>query len=178
MRRYLAILRGINVGGKRKLPMANLRDSVTKIGFTKVQTYIQSGNLLFTAEENDSSRLETLLEEHLLETYDYKIPVIVRTVEELKKAFAENPFALKTPIKQLHLTFLKESPKPEEVEILQTFPKAPEEFTIIDKNLFLKCTERYSDAKLTNAFIERKLKTTATTRNWKTITKLVELLEN
>lgn len=178
MQSYIAILRGINVGGNRKLPMANLRDSVAKIGFTKVQTYIQSGNLLFTAEEKDSSQLERLLEKHLLETYDYEIPVIVRTTEELKKAFAENSFALKTPIKQLHLTFLKENPNPEQVEVLHTFAKAPEEFVISDKNLFLKCTERYSAAKLTNAFIERKLKITATTRNWKTITKLVELLGN
>ena len=100
--KYVALLRGINVGGKRKLKMADLRESVLKIGFKEVSTYIQSGNLFFTAEEKNTAILEEKLAQHLLEEYTYDIPVIIRTAEEIEKVIAQNPFPEAEDFKQLH----------------------------------------------------------------------------
>ncbi len=177
MTKYIAILRGINVGGKRKILMADLKELFSEIGFADIQTYIQSGNVIFnTKRKDDNIELANKIEQSIAKNYDFKVPVIVRNVEELNEAISNNPFFEKNDIERLHLTFLKEVPETEKLDKIKTYDYSPDKFEIKDKNVFVYCSGKYSDSKLTNKFFESKLKVLATTRNWKTVLKLLELL--
>jgi len=174
--KYIALLRGINVGGKRKLKMADLRASVSKIGFTEVSTYIQSGNLFFSAEEKDSAILEELLAKHLLKEYTYEIPIIIRTAEEFENIQSKNSFLNVIDLKQLNLIFLKEQPAQEQLKAFQSLEFTSEELKFEGKHLFVHYTQGVRNSKLSNNLIEKKLNTKATTRNWKTVIKIGDLL--
>lgn len=177
MTKYIAILRGINVGGHRKIRMADLREMLQKIGFTNIQTYIQSGNVVFNTEGKEKQHaISSRIEKQILETYGFIVPVVVRTAKEIKQAVAVNPFLKEgIAIEQLYLTFLKEIPAPEGLEKIKIYDYSPDRFEIINNNVFGFCSGKYSDSKYTNTFFEKKLKVAATTRNWKTVLKLLEL---
>lgn len=175
MKKHIAILRGINVGGKRKLLMADLSKMLSQLGFENITTYIQSGNAIFETKETEISGLENKIKEAISEKFDLDVPVIIRTVEEINALAGENPYDQEN-IDQLHVTFLKKEPSGDGLEKIQTYiiPK-DDDFRILGKNVYIQCSGRYSDSKLTNKFFEDKLKVSATTRNWKTILKLLEL---
>lgn len=178
MTKYIAILRGINVGGRRKILMANLKELFSELGFTDIKTYIQSGNVIFNSKgKDDDIILGNKIEQSISKNYDFEVPVIVRTSNELNEAISKNSFLEKNKvdIERLHLTFLKEVPETSKLETIKTSDYSPDKFKIIDKNVFVYCSEKYSDSKLTNNFFESKLKVSATTRNWKTVLKLSEL---
>ncbi len=178
MNRKIGILRGINVGGKRKILMADLRSMCEKLGLKDVKTYIQSGNLIFNSDK-PNSELENDLEKAITKKYGFDVPVIVRTEKELENSINNNPFFNKdADIKQLHLTFLKEIPSKENIEKTLTFNFEPDKFKIEDKDIFILCAGKYHESKLTNNFFEKQLKIGATTRNWKTVMKLTELSKN
>ncbi|WP_423817918.1 DUF1697 domain-containing protein [Salinimicrobium sp. TIG7-5_MAKvit] len=175
MNRKIAILRGINVGGKRKILMTDLKALCEQLGLEQIETYIQSGNLLFNSQLKNS-KLEDLLEDAIQEKFEFEVPVIVRDSEELQTSIRKNPFYDKnTDINQLHLTFLKEKPSKENLEKTQSFNYDPDKFKIAEKEVFIFCEGKYHQTKLNNNFFEKKLKIGATTRNWKTILKLHEL---
>ncbi|MGB8375946.1 MAG: DUF1697 domain-containing protein [Salegentibacter sp.] len=176
----IAILRGINVGGKRKIPMAGLRDLFENLKFSEVSTYIQSGNVLFKAPEAiGDSGISEKIEQAIQKEFGFEVPVILRTAEELQQAIDRNPFFGKdiSEIDRLHLTFLKEPPPPENLEKISNFDFNPDKFAISGREVFVYCSGKYSDSKLSNKFFENKLGTGATTRNWKTVLKLKELAE-
>jgi uncharacterized protein (DUF1697 family) len=178
MNRKIGILRGINVGGKRKILMADLKSMCEKLGLKDVKTYIQSGNLIFNSDK-PNSELENNLEKAITEKYGFDVPVIVRTKKELENSINNNPFFDKdADIKQLHLTFLKEIPSKENMDKILTFNFEPDKFKIDDKDTFIFCAGKYHESKLTNNFFEKQLKIGATTRNWKTVMKLSELSKN
>ena len=175
MNRKIGILRGINVGGKRKILMADLKSMCENLGLKNVRTYIQSGNLIFNSDKPNSV-LENDLEKAIAENYGFDVPVIVRTEKELENSIKNNPFFDEnTDIKQLHMTFLKEKPSKETIENARAFNFEPDKFKIIDREVFLLCAGKYHKSKLTNNFLEKQLKVGATTRNWTTVTKLSEL---
>ena len=177
MTQYIAILRGINVGGNRKIQMADLKALFAELGFTEISTYIQSGNVLFSsAKPEDTVALGDKLEQAIADTFGFGLPVIVRTVEELQQAVATNPFFASpdADIERLHLTFLKTAPEAAQLDDINQINLSPDKFSIIGNHAFVYCSGRYSDSKLTNAFFEKKLKVPATTRNWKTVLKLVK----
>lgn len=174
MNRKIAILRGINVGGKRKILMAELRTLCESIGLENVVTYIQSGNIIFTSELQNEE-LENKIEKAITDKYGFDVPVIVRTSAALQDCVAKNPFAVEHDIEHLHLTFLKEKPTTENIEKMESIDSGADEFHIIEQDVFLFCAGKYHQSKLTNNFFEKKLKVGATTRNWKTVLKLVEL---
>lgn len=175
MNRKIAILRGINVGGKRKILMADLKTLCEKLGFKNVKTYIQSGNLIFTSDKLNSE-LEKKLEKAITDKFGFDVPVIVRSSEELQISIDKNPFFdADTDVDRLHLTFLKEKPTEENKETILTYNSEPDKFKIDGRNVFIFCTGKYHQSKLTNDFFEKKLHTGATTRNWKTVLKLNEL---
>lgn len=174
----IAILRGINVGGKRKILMADLKSMCEKLGLKNVKTYIQSGNLIFNSDRQNSE-LENDLEKAITEKFGFDVPVIVRTEKELEASINNNPFFDKdADIKQLHLTFLKEKPSKENIDKTLTYNYEPDKFKIDDKDTFIFCAGKYHKSKLTNNFFEKQLKVGATTRNWKTVLKLSELSIN
>lgn len=178
MNRKIGILRGINVGGKRKILMADLKSMCEELGLKKVTTYIQSGNLIFNSDK-PNSELENELEKAITEKYGFDVPVIVRTQKELENSINNNPFFEKdADIKQLHLTFLKKKPSKENIEKALTFNYKLDKFKIDNKNVFIFCAGKYHESKLTNNFFEKQLKVGATTRNWKTVMKLSELSKN
>ena len=179
MKKYISILRGINVGGKRKILMADLRNSLKAIGFQNVETYIQSGNMIFEAEENQNKTFAQAIQSSIFKSHGFDVPVIVRTLSELKKAQDQNPFLKgKDPgINQLHLTFLSEIPSPENLTKIKAYDYCPDQFEIVENNAFIKIPGKYHKSKLTNVFFEKKLDLQATTRNWKTVLKLIELAE-
>lgn len=155
--------------------MADLKSMCEKLGLKNVTTYIQSGNLIFNSEK-PNSELENDLEKAINENFGFDVPVIVRTEKELENSINNNPFIDKeADIKQLHLTFLKEKPNKENLEKTLTFNYEPDKFKIENKDTFIYCSGKYHESKLTNNFFEKQLKVGATTRNWKTVMKLLEL---
>ena len=174
MEKYVAILRGINVGGKRKILMQDLKQLFVSLGFEDVSTYIQSGNVIFIAETEDYFALSEKIERAILDRYGFEVPVIVRSSSELNELVNSNPFAKdpETDTKLLHLTFLKNTLAPGIDQSINAIDFLPEKFEIVSNNVFIKCAAKYSDSKLTNMFFERKLKVQATTRNWNTVLKL------
>lgn len=177
MNRRIAILRGINVGGKRKILMADLKSMFEKMKFSNVSTYIQSGNVFFDVEKGfDNRDLGQKIENAIEKEFGFEVPVIVRTPKEIDSAINQNPFNNDdTDIVHLHLTFLNEEPTTENQEKAESYNYEPDKFEIKGKDVFIYCEGKYHQSKLTNIFFEKKLKVNATTRNWKTVLKLSEL---
>ncbi|MCG8579443.1 MAG: DUF1697 domain-containing protein [Bacteroidales bacterium] len=177
MNRRIAILRGINVGGKRKILMNDLKSLCQQLGWKHVETYIQSGNVIFESDY-PGVELEMALEQAIKEHYGFDVPVIVRTSKEIKALADNNPFNGKeSDITQLHLTFLKETPSNECVKKLNAYNVHPDRIQVVEKDVYMQCLGKYHQSKLTNNFFEKNLKVGATTRNWKTVLKLKELSE-
>lgn len=171
MNNYITILRGINVGGKRIIKIDALKQLFIEIGCNNVQTYIQSGNVIYQSKKIVK---ESIIVKAIQSSFRFEVPVINLTSTELESIIARNPF-LKDKKKDpcyFHITFLSAQTLPEKIELLKS-PK--EEFYCIDKAVYLYCPNGYSKSKLTNTFIENKLGVTATTRNWKTCIKLIEM---
>jgi uncharacterized protein (DUF1697 family) len=177
MPQKIAILRGINVGGKRKLPMADLRALFEKMGFLNILTYIQSGNVLFDVEgDSDDSELSKRIEKEIKNEFGYDVPVIIRTAFDLEKVIKHNPFYNEgIDISSLHLTFLNEGPAMENIRETESYQSDPDRFALVGKEVFIYCEGKYHETKLSNTFFEKKLKVRATTRNWKTVLALYEL---
>ena len=178
MATYISILRGINVGGQKRVLMADLTKLYENIGFQSVVTYIQSGNVIFESTENISiEMLCQRIEKAIFEHYQFVVPVIVRNKTELTNIIATNPFTIQAGVdfEKLHVTFLSETPSDVALEKMKTYDYAPDQFMIIGQNVFLHCPIDYGHSKLSNSFFENKLKVRATTRNWKTVNKLLEL---
>ena len=179
MIKRVAILRGINVGGRRKILMADLKALISKLAFKDVTTYIQSGNVIFNAKDKiKNNEIEDKITKAIKKKYDFDVPVIVKTENEFNEIISTNPFEKGEEIERLHFTFLKEIPAKEHLEKMATYDYSPDQFEIQGSNVFVFCSKKYSDTKLTNKFFESKLKTTATTRNWKTILKISQLMMN
>ncbi|HSZ44148.1 MAG TPA: DUF1697 domain-containing protein, partial [Streptosporangiaceae bacterium] len=113
MATHVALLRGINVGGKNKVPMAELRDVVTSLGHTGVTTYIQSGNVLFTASEDDTAKLAAALEAAIAEAFGVRSPVVVLSREDLVRVLDTNPHPEEPNPKLVHVVFLNAEPPPD-----------------------------------------------------------------
>ncbi|WP_372640335.1 DUF1697 domain-containing protein [Ancylomarina sp.] len=178
MIKYIALLRGINVAGKRKVLMADLKDLFAKLGFTNCITYIQSGNVVFELDkEEDNIELAHKIEAAILEHFKLDVPVIIRKAYEWEQLISDNPFFKnkRISIDRQHLTLLDEEPKSDKVEDLKKKDFGMDQFEIIGQHVFLCCTNKYSETKMTNGLLEKKFNCKATTRNWKTVLKLLEL---
>lgn len=173
--RYAALLRGVNVGGKTKVPMAALRSSVEGLGFDDVTTYVQSGNVLFRAASQPEASLVRTLERTIRRTFDLDVTVLVRTAAQLARIEKENPYlAQRRDPATLHITFLAARPS---AAARGELPRGigPDELTVRGREVYLWCPNGYGRTKLTNAWFEQRLRTPATTRNWRTVVALGEL---
>jgi len=179
MKTYISILRGINVGGNRIIKMADLKELYTNLGFMECQTYIQSGNVIFMDQKVAIPELELLITQKIAKRFNFDVPVIVMELNELRKVVSGNPF-LHDKNKELayqHVTFLSGIPDGTLSATLGKTAYLPTEFELIDKSVYLYCPDGYSNSKLTNSFLESRLKVKATTRNWKTACELLLLAE-
>ena len=174
MKTYISILRGINVSGQKKIIMTDLKALYEDLGFEDVITYIQSGNVVFkSSKKMTDTKLAKMIEERIVEKYDFQVPVIIRTLDELKRATEINPYK-NDNIDGLYITFLSNAPNSINLEKLDNINFLPDQFEIIGKEIYLNCVS-YGNTKLSNNFFESKLKVIATTRNIKTVHKLIEL---
>lgn len=177
MQTYISLLRGINVSGRKKILMKDLKMLFQSLDFENVQTYIQSGNVVFEAAEKENEQeMSFKIAEAILRKYGFEVPILVFKKEEWQKAVIENPFLREENVatKSLYVTFLAEKPKAENLAKLESVSFLPDIFTVSDKRIYLK-VEKYGKTKLSNNFFERKLKVSATTRNWKTVLKLYDI---
>jgi uncharacterized protein (DUF1697 family) len=176
--KYVAFLRGINVGGKNILPMKDLAEFFRSAGCEQVRTFIQSGNVLFSAEPNAEARLAKQITAAILAKFGFHVPVVLRTLRELEDAVAANPYvAQAADQKALHVYFLQAEPTPEAVAALDPNRSAPDTFVARNREVYLHLPNGMARTKLTNAWFDARLKTVSTARNWQTTLKLLELLK-
>jgi uncharacterized protein (DUF1697 family) len=177
MNTCIAFLRGINVSGLNPIKMEVLRQQISGLGFRNVRTYIQSGNLLFEIEGHTNAQLEELISGKIKEDYGYKIPVIVMNFNELEQAICNNPYAFSPDYSNeyLHVTFLSQMPDIQDLAVLSTGQNMTDKFMVSGNLVYLYCPSGYGKTKFNNSFFEKKLKCNATTRNWKTVQKMIEL---
>lgn len=172
---FIAILRGVNVSGQKMVNMAELRKQLSNKGLEDVQTYIQSGNIVFTSQIEDN-QLVDIVQNCLLNHFGFEVPTLVVPSEKLDFIIDENPLR-NIDISKLHVTFLKQLPNRQLVEALPPSPNSNEEYRIIEDVIYVYCPDGYGRTKINNMFFERKLKVTATTRNWKTCLKLRDMAQ-
>ncbi len=170
---YIAILRGINVSGQKIVNMAELRQLLSNLGFQDLDTYIQSGNIVFKADQN-SDKIQGTIRENILSRFGFEVPTLVLPTVEWAMVIQENPYKDKD-LGKLHVTFLASQPDKQLIESLRPSPNPNESYLVKGKVIYLHCPDGYGRTKINNMFFERKLKTTATTRNWKTCLKLWEM---
>jgi uncharacterized protein (DUF1697 family) len=172
--RYVILLRGVNVGGNNKLPMADLRTALTNQGLEKVSTYIASGNV-FADSSLGPAEVASLVRSVIDDSFGLQIPVLVRTHAELVSVAERNPFEHVTDSSKLAITFLETEPASESVTALLTANPEPEQFVIDGTTMYAYYPNGFGITKLTSTLIDRKLKTISTTRNLNTLLKLIEL---
>jgi uncharacterized protein (DUF1697 family) len=165
---YVALLRGVNVGG-RKLPMSDLRASFDSLGHTDVRTYIQSGNVVFRAPAGSKAPVRKAIEGAITRDSGLDVTVLLRTRAELASVVKRNPFG-----DDAYVTFLDDKPDRTRVAAIDPKPFVPDEFVVDSREVFVRCPNGYGRTKINNTFFERKLATKATTRNWNTVTLLLE----
>ncbi len=174
---YLALLRGINVGGKNKLPMDRLRDLFVAAGCRDVRTYIQSGNVIFKADPTVVAVLPGVIAARIAESFGYRVPVIVRTTAQLDDVIQHNPFVAEgTDADTLHVFFLADLPHPRNVADLDPDRSPPDTFVVRGQDVYLRLPHGMARTKLTNAYFDARLATTSTGRNWRTVTALLALM--
>ncbi len=171
---FITMLRGINVSGQKKIKMDELRKLYESLDFEQVRTYIQSGNVIFNTNLSDLSEIVKMIEKQIVLKLGYNVTAVIRTREELSDIVKKNPYFDKD-LSKVHVTFLSENQiKYSEEEILKAKDEM-EEFQIVDKEIYLFLPNGSGRTKLTNNFFERKMGVKATTRNWNTTTKLLDI---
>ncbi|HNM25180.1 MAG TPA: DUF1697 domain-containing protein [Saprospiraceae bacterium] len=177
MDNFIAILRGINVSGKNMIKMPELKTLFAALGFGSVHTYIQSGNVVFSAPAASEAQLVSVIEQSIAERFGYQVPVLIRTAREWSRVLVNNPFLSEKDIDPafLHVTLLEEAPQPAVVNKLLQYHYEPDRYVIDGRSVYLFCPGGYGNTKLSNAFFENKLKVRATTRNWKTMNEIYQL---
>ncbi|MFI6064616.1 DUF1697 domain-containing protein [Micromonospora sp. NPDC051227] len=176
MTRYVALLRGVNVGTTR-LAMADLRRIVTDLGHEDVTTYLQSGNVAFGSTVRDAEKLADGIARALTDELALTVPVLVRSGRELAAIAGGNPYAdREDDPTRLLVAFLATAPKPSTVDVLAVPGGENVSFTVTGREVFLHYVDGgYGRSKFTNAYLEKQLGVVATSRNWKSVRALAEM---
>lgn len=151
--------------------MADLKAAYEALGMTNVNTYVQSGNVVFDGRMRSTSKVIETLERQIQSCFGYDVTVMVRTPVDLQRIIKSNPFSVQAsndPAK-VHVTFLASCPSTGMVNSVEDADTRGDDFSVGRQEIFLHCPNGYGRTKLNNAFFERKLKMPATTRNWKTV---------
>ncbi len=176
MTRWIALLRGINVGGHNRLPMADLRATASSLGHRNVTTWIQSGNLVFDSDESSPQVLAAELASAIEDRHGLRVPVVLRTREELAAIVGRHPgLGEDVPSKLLQVVFLSDSPPPDRVASLDPDSHAPDRWELHGREIFISYPEGSARSKLTIDVFERAFGVTATARNVNTVDRLVEI---
>jgi uncharacterized protein (DUF1697 family) len=172
---YISILRGINVSGHNIIKMDQLKKLIENLGFENVHTYIQSGNLIYQTKKTAPIKLSERIKNSIQKEFGFDVPVFTITSETLEVVIKNNPFQkdINKDAVFFHVTFLSAIPAQEKIEILKSIDSKNDIFEIVEQAMYLYCPNGYGNTKLTNTFVESKLKASATTRNWKTTNELL-----
>jgi uncharacterized protein (DUF1697 family) len=183
MARYVALLRGINVGGRNKVAMADLRQVATSLGHTEVATYIQSGNMVFTSPDTSVSGLADALEETIAARIGVQPAVVVLSRPELAQVIADNPFPDETAPKCLHAVFRREEMSPEGIAAVAAAEQrarakgSRDEAVVVGRTLFLRTPDGLGRSDLAAQLARSAAQTAGTARNWATVNRLLAMLE-
>jgi uncharacterized protein (DUF1697 family) len=172
----VALLRGINLGRNKRVAMSDLRDLVTGLGYTDVSTHLQSGNVVFDAGATSPEAAAREIEAEIGRRLGMRVSVLVRTGDELAAVVKNNPMPERTaePTKLL-VAFLDQAPPPERMAEVDPAEFAPDEFQVAGREVYVWLPNGQQGAKLSNESWEKRLGVTATSRNWRTVTRLLEL---
>lgn len=177
MKVFIAFLRGINVGGKNIIKMAELKKVFESLGFSEVKTYIQSGNVLFKSSETEDY-LQNKIQDEIESAFGFPVKVVLRTSEELESIILNCPFSREkileaessSKVESLYVAFLEKAPLKEKIEVLNAYKNENDEYFILGRDVFLLFFNSIRNSKLASNL--QKLDASATVRNWKTINKL------
>jgi uncharacterized protein (DUF1697 family) len=174
---YISMLRGINVGGHKRIKMDLLRASFEALEFERVKTYIQSGNVVFKAGKLSPVGLSKRIEERILKDFGFPASVISRTADELGKTIANNPFLQERGIdpEKLHVMFLSQAPAADALKKLADLTKAPDQFRYSEREIYFYLPNGMSQSVLMKSPVNRILSVVTTTRNWKTVNSLHQM---
>jgi uncharacterized protein (DUF1697 family) len=175
MAKFIALLRGVNVG-QNMLRMERLREVSAEMKLKNARTYVQSGNIVFEAD-GTAAKWADALERKLRGETRLPVTVVVRTAKEIEDVLANNPFLTEKRIDRarLHVTFLQATPEKSTVELLASIKAGVDRFRWLGREIYLYCPNGYGRTKLSNGAIEKVLSLRATTRNWNTVNKLHEM---
>ena len=177
---YISLIRGINVGGHKIVKMDQLRAALEKLGFQKVQTYIQSGNIVFQLPKRSASTISKKIEDAIGKEFGHSAAVITLTADELKAALEGNPFLKKKDIDitKLHVLFLSGRPDAADVKKLTAIPSRNDQFEWRDECIYLYLPNGAGESKLATAPFDRLLSVQATARNWNTVNRLHQMAQD
>jgi uncharacterized protein (DUF1697 family) len=177
MPRYVALLRGINLGPRNKIAMGRLRTACESVGYEDVATYIQSGNVVFSTDRTATGALERTIEHTIESTFDLRVAVLVRTAAEMRRTVKLNPFP-EADSRSLHVTFLSARPLPSALKAHGARAADHDEFKVVGRDLYLHLPNGFGRSKLASTPVERTLEVTGTTRNWRTVTTLADMVSH
>lgn len=174
---WVALLRGVNVGGRNRIHMTALKELHERLGFTDVATYIQSGNVVFRGPDADAWGMARKVEKAIADEFGHQVHVILRAGEELQRIATSNPFLEDRGCdpSKLHVTFLASAPAPGKAGSLRAPEGRGDALVVGARDIFLHCPGGYGRSALTNDRLERALRVQATTRNWNTVCVLADM---
>jgi uncharacterized protein (DUF1697 family) len=182
--KYVALLRGVNVGVKNRVKMESLKNCFELLQFKDIKTYLQSGNIVFEYSQEEPKILEALIEKALSQSLEIETKVLIKTVEEMASIEETYPFEEKLQLSksQIYVTFLSDLPDQNYVLAMNSSVYIDPEtcldcYRIVGKIIYVYCERGYSKTIFNNAFFEKKLKILSTTRNWKTTTQLIDMIK-
>jgi uncharacterized protein (DUF1697 family) len=177
---YVSMLRGINVGGHKRIKMDQLRTSFEALGFEQVKTYIQSGNVVFKTGKLSPAGLSKRIEERILKDFGFPVSVISRTADEIAHTVANNPFLKERGIdpERLHVMFLSEAPAPAALKKLADLMALPDQARSSDRQIYFYLPNGMSQSVLMKKPVDRILSVVTTTRNWNTVNALHQMCQD
>jgi len=178
MNSFISLLRGINVSGQKKMRMIELKGLYEALGLVNVQSYLQSGNVVFDSDMQNRAKLATIIEKQIELSYGYAVSVFIRDAADWQRVVANNPFLTdrnEDPA-SIYVTFLRQRPSPTALDNLIIPNGESGEFIVDQQEIFLFVPGGYGRTKLANNFFERKLNMPATTRNWRTVNALGQMI--
>jgi uncharacterized protein (DUF1697 family) len=181
--RYVALLRGINVGGRNKVAMADLRQLAASLGHTEIATYIQSGNLVFTSPDEDANGLADALEQEIARSLDVRPAIVVVSQADLAQVIADNPFPAESNPKALHAVFRREAMTSDAIAAIAAAEQtarakgSQDEAIVVGRTLFLRTPDGLGRSELAAQLARVGSQAAGTARNWATVTRLLAMLD-
>lgn len=178
MARYIALLRGINVGGNKKVSMAQLRELLQGLGYTDIATLLQSGNAVFTSREKNPAKVIHQLEVAIAREFGFEVSVVLRTRDELAAAIQANPLpGAEDAPSQFLVTFLSDVPDSQRLKEIDPAAYLPDEFRVVGREIYARFPNGIRDSKLATVLGGPRLGVIPTARNWNTVLKLLEIAD-